>query len=211
MKHSLLLDISRYISAAVAIARAQVFMFPRPNLGFIRMYGSVTVRGSKSNLRLGSRVIFLGNATLVCGWDSQTDFIDVADGVVLEQGCYLNAHGGSIRLGADSFVGVGSVIQGKGGVLIGERTLLGPYIQIHSSDHPKVPQFQRKLHEELPGPVHIGDDVWVGAGTIILRNTSIGPGAIVAAGALVKGAYRGGTILGSKACVATELYAIHEQ
>jgi acetyltransferase-like isoleucine patch superfamily enzyme len=35
------------------------------------------------------------------------------------------------------------------------------------------------------GPVVIGNDVWVGAGAIILSGVSIGDGAIVAAGAVV--------------------------
>jgi acetyltransferase-like isoleucine patch superfamily enzyme len=35
------------------------------------------------------------------------------------------------------------------------------------------------------GPVIIGNDVWVGAGAIILSGVSIGDGAIVAAGAVV--------------------------
>jgi acetyltransferase-like isoleucine patch superfamily enzyme len=35
-------------------------------------------------------------------------------------------------------------------------------------------------------PITIGDDVWIGANAIILQGTSIGVGAIVAAGAVVR-------------------------
>jgi virginiamycin A acetyltransferase len=41
------------------------------------------------------------------------------------------------------------------------------------------------LDSESKGPVIIGDDVWIGAGAIILSGVTIGSGAIVGAGAIV--------------------------
>lgn len=38
---------------------------------------------------------------------------------------------------------------------------------------------------DLRSPFHLADSVWVGAGTTILKGVSIGPGAIVAAGAVL--------------------------
>lgn len=35
------------------------------------------------------------------------------------------------------------------------------------------------------GDIHVGDDVWIGYGAIILSGTSIGQGAVIAAGAIV--------------------------
>jgi acetyltransferase-like isoleucine patch superfamily enzyme len=39
--------------------------------------------------------------------------------------------------------------------------------------------------EHLSAPVHIGDDVWLGFGCIVLSDVTIGRGAVVAAGAVV--------------------------
>ncbi|NQQ32731.1 acyltransferase [Streptococcus suis] len=36
-------------------------------------------------------------------------------------------------------------------------------------------------------PVHIGNNVWIAANTVILRGSTIGDGAVIAAGAVVKG------------------------
>jgi acetyltransferase-like isoleucine patch superfamily enzyme len=36
-----------------------------------------------------------------------------------------------------------------------------------------------------PGPIMIGNDVWLGAHCVILRNVKVGDGAVVAAGAVV--------------------------
>ena len=39
----------------------------------------------------------------------------------------------------------------------------------------------------LTGEVIIGKNVWIGANTVILRNTRIGDNAVIAAGSIVKG------------------------
>jgi acetyltransferase-like isoleucine patch superfamily enzyme len=47
-----------------------------------------------------------------------------------------------------------------------------------------------------PGEIIIGDDVWIGANAIILKDVKIGDGSIVAAGAVVtKGSYPPKSIL----------------
>lgn len=42
-----------------------------------------------------------------------------------------------------------------------------------------------KGHPKSKGDVHIGNDVWIGEGTIIMGGVSIGDGAVVAAGSIV--------------------------
>jgi acetyltransferase-like isoleucine patch superfamily enzyme len=37
------------------------------------------------------------------------------------------------------------------------------------------------------GGIRVGDDVWLGAGVIVLDGAAIGPGAVVGAGAIVTG------------------------
>ena len=73
-----------------------------------------------------------------------------------------------------------------GGITIGNDVLIGPYAVIHSSNHripPKGQLIREAGHEEKP--VSIGNDVWIGAGAIILPGVKIGDGAVVGAGAVV--------------------------
>ncbi|WP_433956069.1 acyltransferase [Janibacter indicus] len=37
----------------------------------------------------------------------------------------------------------------------------------------------------VTAPIHVEDDVWVGAGAIVLKGVTIGTGAVVAAGSVV--------------------------
>lgn len=45
-------------------------------------------------------------------------------------------------------------------------------------------------------PVNIGNNVWIGANAVILKGTDIGDGAIIAAGAVVKGKIPAGEVWG---------------
>ena len=54
----------------------------------------------------------------------------------------------------------------------------------------------RKIDNEYKiGSVVIEDNVWIGAGVIILRNTTIGKNCIIGAGTIVKGNIPNNTIV----------------
>jgi acetyltransferase-like isoleucine patch superfamily enzyme len=73
-----------------------------------------------------------------------------------------------------------------GGVTIGHRTLIGYRTQILSGNHTVPPKPQRIFDSgHTKAPVKIGDDVWIGANTIILPGVEIGEGAVIAAGSVV--------------------------
>jgi maltose O-acetyltransferase len=69
-------------------------------------------------------------------------------------------------------------------VTIGDRTQIGPAVQILAADHPRDPA-QRAQMLEYGRPVTIGANVWIGAGAIILPGVTIGDDALVGAGAVV--------------------------
>jgi acetyltransferase-like isoleucine patch superfamily enzyme len=100
-------------------------------------------------------------------------------------GVYLT-HSYGMRVGSGFSVNTGALLDGRGGIRIGNDVLVGPYAVITSSDH---------AHEQLDlpmtsvdhvmAPVCIGDDVWIGAHAVVTGGVEIGNGAVVAAGAVV--------------------------
>jgi len=72
-------------------------------------------------------------------------------------------------------------------------TILGGKGQHPSARHPQCvsnfPFEEFKLGEYYPsegkGPIHIGNDVWIGANVILMDGITIGDGAIVGAGSVV--------------------------
>lgn len=101
-------------------------------------------------------------------------------------------HYWNISAGDDVYIGPSArFICGVEGICIGNKVIMGPGVTIITGEHPIDPRgrYICDIREKKPGEdqaVHIGDDVWIGAGATILKGVEIGRGAIVAAGALVK-------------------------
>lgn len=89
------------------------------------------------------------------------------------------------RAGAYSYVGGHSTICPK--VTIGNFTMLAHDVMILGGDHNyKVAGLPTVFAgRDETRPTNIGDDVWVGAGSIIMAGVTIGDGAIIAAGSVV--------------------------
>jgi len=78
----------------------------------------------------------------------------------------------------------------KGKLIVKKYAAIGAGCTIIPGDHVPtvgVPQYLAgKLHiNDVDGEIVVGEDSWVGAGTILLSHCSIGRGAVVAAGAVV--------------------------
>lgn len=144
---------------------------------------------------------------------SQPRNIVLHDGVYLDQGVYLHAcpngieigaktlvmhhavlhvynfrdmpHSG-IKIGRDSLIGEFCVIRGQGGVHIGDKVYLAPLVQIlavnHVYDDPNRAIVEQGITAE---GIVIEDDVWIGAGAIILDGVRVGTGSVIGAGAVV--------------------------
>lgn len=90
-----------------------------------------------------------------------------------------------LNAGPYSYIGPGCEI--GAGVSIGAYTMLGPSVKIIGNDHifnvPGSPIIFSGRPEFKP--TNIGNDVWIGAGVIVISGCTIGDGAIVAAGSVV--------------------------
>ena len=93
-------------------------------------------------------------------------------------------YGSHIAVGNRVFVNYGCVVLDCAAVKIGDRTLLGPKVQIYTASHPLEPD-KRKAGWEFALPVEVGNDVWLGGGAIVCPGVTIGAGATIGAGSVV--------------------------
>lgn len=90
-----------------------------------------------------------------------------------------------IRIGRDTYINRGTMLDAHNKIWIGERVMVGPACYITDSDHGMRLGVPVKDQPMTLGEVVIEDEAWIGAKVTILKNVRIGRGAIVAAGAVV--------------------------
>lgn len=70
---------------------------------------------------------------------------------------------------------------------IGNDAQIAPGVLIYDHDHDFRAEGGVKSGKYITAPVKIGNNVWIGANTIILRGTTIGDNCVIAAGSVIKG------------------------
>lgn len=83
-----------------------------------------------------------------------------------------------IRVGDKCFINRNCLIAAHEKIDIGNDVTIGPGTYIYDHDHDGKDGYITK-------PVKIGNNVWIGAGCIILKGVMIGDNAVIAAGAVV--------------------------
>lgn len=108
-------------------------------------------------------------------------------------------YGSHITIGAGTFINFDCVILDCCPVEIGERVLIGPKVQIYAATHPLEGDL-RYSGLMLGRPVKIGNNAWVGGGSIICPGVTIGDNAVIAAGSVVIHDVPANTLAGGNPC-----------
>ena len=127
-------------------------------------------------------------------------FAAVGEGVVIRPPFHCD-YGFNISIGAGVFMNFNCVVLDVVEVSIGDKTQIGPGVQILAADHPRDPA-ERAAGLEFGRPVRIGRNVWIGGGAIILPGVTIGDDALIGAGSVVtRDVPAGATVVGNPARV----------
>lgn len=111
------------------------------------------------------------------------------------RGVVFEAEGGYLEIGEGCYLNNGCMIVSHESIRIGSYTSFGPNVLIYDHDH-RIDGGQR-LHDSgyVTAPVVIGNNVWIGANSVILRGTVIGNDCVIGAGSVIKGNYPEGSVV----------------
>lgn len=109
------------------------------------------------------------------------------DGVIIEAGFHCD-YGSQMQVGDRTFININCTILdapiAEAAMTIGNDCLIGPNVQLLSVSHATSPA-QRLHKENFAQPINIGNNVWIGAGAIILAGVNIGDNSVIGAGSVV--------------------------
>ncbi|HAL61342.1 MAG TPA: transferase [Chloroflexi bacterium] len=134
---------------------------------------------------LGDRVFIGENSLLdVSSWGGR---IELKDEVWVSRDCIIVCgEGYEVVLGEHVYLGPRALLYGHAGITIGKDTLIANDVQLICGSHVFTdPHTPIRLQGATEEKIEIGEDVWVGASTIVLGGVTIGRGAVVGAGAVV--------------------------
>ncbi len=118
------------------------------------------------------------------------------EGSSIYASCYLY---GDVRVGRNTWIGPHTLLDGSGGLVIGDGCDISAGAQLYT--HDTVRRVLSDGRSEIEhSPVAIGDRVHVGAGAIILKGVVIGDHSVIGAGSVVNRPIPSNTVAAGVPC-----------
>lgn len=89
----------------------------------------------------------------------------------------------------------GAYIHSQKSVIIGDNCLIAAGVNILDSNGHKTSSYNRVEERDEPIEIIIGNNVWIGINSTILKNTRIGDNCIISAGSVVRGNFEPNCII----------------
>ena len=188
----------RLVFSRVLMLLRGVFIFPGRKPIFI---------GVRTKVKCRSKIKF-GKGTSVahnCNLDGMStngivfgNNVSVGRNTTIECSGSLKNIGKGLLVGDNVGLGTDCLYGCAGGVEIGNNTIFGNYVSLHSENH-NYSDLEKPIREQGVNRqgITIGEDCWIGAKVTILDGVVIEKGCIVAAGSLLnKGVYSKNGIYG---------------
>jgi maltose O-acetyltransferase len=121
--------------------------------------------------------------------------MSIGAGTIIKSQCFLVGHA-QVQVGEGCFIGARTVLEASAQITIEDRVFIAHRVNLLTATHVIGSQTMRASLPQQRRPVHIAAGCWLGADAAVLPGVTIGPGCVIAAGAVV-----------TSDCAANGLYA----
>lgn len=127
------------------------------------------------------------------------------------KGCYIeppfraNWGGKHVFMGDECYANFNLTMVDDANIYIGNKVMFGPNVVVATANHPILPELRERLLQ-YNKEVRIGNNVWIGAGVIIVPGVTIGDNSVIGAGSIVTKDIPANVVAyGNPCCVAREI------
>lgn len=110
-------------------------------------------------------------------------FAEVGENCYIEPPLRAN-WGCNTHVGKNFYANFNLTLVDDADVYIGDHVMIAPNVVLATGTHPICPEL-RELVYQYNLPIHIGNRVWIGAGSIVLPGVTIGDDTVIGAGSVV--------------------------
>lgn len=166
--------------------RVKEFLFLPSNIWNILLIKSHRIFLGK-NVKIRGKINFFGNGKLEIGNNTTINSGKIANPAGGSNTTFYIINGAHVKIGPNCGIS-NSTICAAMEICIGSGSIIGVNCSIYDTDFHSINYLERKTKPDKGikmSPIHIGNDVFIGANCIILKGVTIGDRSVIAAGAVV--------------------------
>ena len=111
-------------------------------------------------------------------------FAEIGEGCYIEPPLHANWGGHNVHFGKNVYANFGLTLVDDSDIYVGDSCMFAPNVIVATGTHPVCPELRAKVYQ-YNLPVHIGNNVWIGTGAVILPGVTIGDNSVIGAGSVV--------------------------
>ena len=111
-------------------------------------------------------------------------FAEIGDDCYIEPPFHANWGGKNVHFGNGVYANFNLTMVDDCDIFVGNNVLFGPNVTVSAGTHPIHPELRSK-QAQYNIPIHIGNNVWIGANSVILPGVNIGDNSVIGAGSIV--------------------------
>lgn len=154
---------------------------------------ALRIEGDDNRVEIGDAARLTLNITVI----GSGNRIEIGEGCRLNGFVAIRCSGATLRIGAGTTMVNGSLqMHEPGEIEIGPDCMIANQVYVSLSDIHPIHDRATGARLNPAGSVRIGAHVWLGLRCMVMKGSQIGPGAVIAAGAVVSGEIPGHAIAG---------------
>jgi len=111
-------------------------------------------------------------------------FAEIGAGCYIETPFHANWGGRHVHFGRDIYANFNLTLVDDTHIYVGDCTQFGPNVVLATAGHPVCPELRERGYQ-FNAPIRIGRNCWLGAGAVVVPGVTIGDNVVVGAGSVV--------------------------